>query len=58
MVLGGDLNLRAPVVTGFAHAAGHSVDHLFVRPANVAAPGRTLDRGPLSDHLPLLAEVA
>ena len=26
--------------------------------ANVAAPGRTLDRGPLSDHLPLLAEVA
>jgi endonuclease/exonuclease/phosphatase family metal-dependent hydrolase len=58
VVLGGDLNLRAPVVPGFAHAAGHSVDHLFVRPANVAAPGRTLDRGPLSDHLPLLAEVA
>ena len=58
MVLGGDLNLRAPGVPGFAHAAGHSVDHLFVRPANVAAPARTLDRGPLSDHLPLLAEVA
>jgi endonuclease/exonuclease/phosphatase family metal-dependent hydrolase len=58
VVLGGDLNLRAPVVPGFAHAVGHSVDHLFVRPANVTAPGRTLDRGPLSDHLPLLAEVA
>jgi endonuclease/exonuclease/phosphatase family metal-dependent hydrolase len=58
VVLGGDLNLRAPVVPGFTHAAGHSVDHLFVRLANVTAPGRTLDRGPLSDHLPLLAEVA
>jgi endonuclease/exonuclease/phosphatase family metal-dependent hydrolase len=58
VVLGGDLNLRAPVVRGFAHVAGHSVDHLFVRPASAAAPGRTLDRGPLSDHLPLLAEVA
>lgn len=58
LVLGGDLNLRAPVVSGFTHAAGHGVDHLFVRPATVAAPGRTLDRGPLSDHLPLLAEVA
>jgi endonuclease/exonuclease/phosphatase family metal-dependent hydrolase len=58
VVLGGDLNLRAPVVPGFTHVAGHSVDHLFVRAANVAAAGRTLDRGPLSDHLPLLAEVA
>jgi endonuclease/exonuclease/phosphatase family metal-dependent hydrolase len=58
VVLGGDLNTRVPSIPAFAHAAGHSVDHLFVRPANVAAPGRTLDRGPLSDHLPLLAEVA
>ena len=58
VVLGGDLNTRAPVIPAFAHAAGHSVDHLFVRLANVAAPGRTLDRGPLSDHLPLVAEVA
>ncbi|HEX6696993.1 MAG TPA: endonuclease/exonuclease/phosphatase family protein [Solirubrobacteraceae bacterium] len=58
VVLGGDLNTRVPAVPAFAHAAGHSVDHLFVRSANVAAPGRTLDRGPLSDHLPLLAEVA
>src|SRR6187200_151122 len=56
VVLGGDLNTRAPVIPAFAHAAGHSVDHLFVRLANVAAPGRTLDRGPLSDHLPLLGE--
>jgi endonuclease/exonuclease/phosphatase family metal-dependent hydrolase len=58
VVLGGDLNTRAPVLPAFTHAAGHSVDHLFVRLANVPAPGRTLDRGPLSDHLPLVAEVA
>lgn len=58
IVLGGDLNTRAPIAPGFAHAAGHSVDHVLVRPANVAAPGRTLERGPLSDHLPVLAEVA
>ena len=58
VVLGGDLNLRAPVLPAFTHAAGHGVDHLFARLVNVAAPGRTLDRGPLSDHLPLLAEVA
>jgi endonuclease/exonuclease/phosphatase family metal-dependent hydrolase len=58
VVLGGDLNTRAPVLPAFTHAAGHSVDHLFVRLASVPAPGRTLDRGPLSDHLPLVAEVA
>ena len=58
VVLGGDLNTRTPIAPGFAHAAGHSVDHVLVRPANVAAPGRTLERGPLSDHLPVLAEVA
>ena len=58
VVLGGDLNTRHPRAPGFEVVAGHSVDHLFVRLANVAAPERTLDRGSLSDHLPLLAEVA
>jgi endonuclease/exonuclease/phosphatase family metal-dependent hydrolase len=57
-VLGGDLNTRAPVVPAFTHAAGHSVDHVFAKPLRAARPGRTLERGPLSDHLPLLAEVA
>ena len=58
VVLGGDLNTRTPAAPGFAHVAGHGVDHVFARLANAAAPGRTLDRGPLSDHLPVLAEVA
>jgi endonuclease/exonuclease/phosphatase family metal-dependent hydrolase len=58
VVLGGDLNTRAPVAPGFEPAAGHSVDHVLVRLLRVGGPGRTLDRGPLSDHLPVLAEVA
>jgi endonuclease/exonuclease/phosphatase family metal-dependent hydrolase len=58
VVLGGDLNTHQPRAAGFAHAAGHGVDHVLARPATTVAPGRTLDRGPLSDHLPLLAEVA
>ena len=57
VVLGGDLNLLAPVATGFAHTAGSGVDHLLARALRAAGPGRTLDRGPLSDHLPLVVEV-
>jgi endonuclease/exonuclease/phosphatase family metal-dependent hydrolase len=56
-VLGGDLNLLAPTAAGFTHAAGSGVDHVMARPLGAARPGRTLDRGPLSDHLPLLVEV-
>jgi endonuclease/exonuclease/phosphatase family metal-dependent hydrolase len=57
VVLGGDLNLLEPAVPGFAHVAGHSVDHLLVGPPRAAGPGRTLDRGRLSDHVPLAVEV-
>jgi endonuclease/exonuclease/phosphatase family metal-dependent hydrolase len=57
-ILAGDMNTRAPVAPGFAHAAGHGVDHVLVGGLEVVAPGRTLDRGTLSDHCPVLAEVA
>jgi endonuclease/exonuclease/phosphatase family metal-dependent hydrolase len=57
-ILGGDMNTHRPAVPGFALAASHDVDHVLVRGLEVAAPGRTLDRGPLSDHVPVLAEVA
>jgi endonuclease/exonuclease/phosphatase family metal-dependent hydrolase len=57
-ILGGDMNTHAPDAPGLAHAAGHGVDHILVRGLDVAAPGRTLDRGNLSDHCPVLAEVA
>jgi endonuclease/exonuclease/phosphatase family metal-dependent hydrolase len=58
VVLGGDFNTRAPAVPGFAHAGGDGVDHVFARAASVGAPARTLKRGPLSDHAPVLAHVA
>jgi endonuclease/exonuclease/phosphatase family metal-dependent hydrolase len=58
VVLGGDLNTRAPVAPGFTLVAGHDVDHVLVQPASAARAGRTLPRGRLSDHAPVLAEVA
>jgi len=57
VVLGGDLNTRIPHVPGLEHVAGHSVDHILVRPAHATTPGRTLDRGHLSDHLPVQSRV-
>jgi endonuclease/exonuclease/phosphatase family metal-dependent hydrolase len=57
-ILGGDMNTHIPTAPGFAHAAGHGVDHVLVRGLEVAAPGRVLDRGALSDHCPVLAELA
>jgi endonuclease/exonuclease/phosphatase family metal-dependent hydrolase len=58
VVLGGDLNTRAPVVPGFAHAGGDGVDHVFAQAVSVGAPARTLECGALSDHAPVLARVA
>jgi endonuclease/exonuclease/phosphatase family metal-dependent hydrolase len=57
-ILGGDMNTRQPTAPGFAHVAGHGVDHVLVRGLEATSPGRTLDRGTLSDHCPVLAEVA
>jgi endonuclease/exonuclease/phosphatase family metal-dependent hydrolase len=57
-ILGGDMNTRQPTAPGFAYVAGHGVDHVLVRGLEAASPGRTLDRGNLSDHCPVLAEVA
>jgi endonuclease/exonuclease/phosphatase family metal-dependent hydrolase len=53
-VFGGDLNLRDPVVPGFAGAAHHWVDHVFIR-GLVARESEVLDAGALSDHRPVLA---
>jgi endonuclease/exonuclease/phosphatase family metal-dependent hydrolase len=58
VVLGGDLNLRAPTAGGLAHAAGHSVDHVLVRGLRVAAAPEQLVRGALSDHVPLRVSLA
>jgi endonuclease/exonuclease/phosphatase family metal-dependent hydrolase len=57
--LGGDLNLRgAPTAFGYAHLAGHDVDHVLGRGLTVVERGRTLPHGALSDHAPLTVVVA
>jgi endonuclease/exonuclease/phosphatase family metal-dependent hydrolase len=57
-LLGGDLNLPDPRVDGFADAGGHRIDRFLLRGAwSAAAPPRTLDRGVLSDHVPVAIEV-
>jgi endonuclease/exonuclease/phosphatase family metal-dependent hydrolase len=54
-LLGGDFNLRMPAPAGFQHAGGHGVDHVLIAGGLVpAGPARTLDRGILSDHQPVL----
>jgi endonuclease/exonuclease/phosphatase family metal-dependent hydrolase len=57
-LLGGDANVVDPAVEGFADAGGHRIDRFFVRGGlePVVAP-RTLERGGLSDHAPVLIEV-
>jgi endonuclease/exonuclease/phosphatase family metal-dependent hydrolase len=57
VVLGGDLNTRHPLAPGFDAVAGHSVDHVLARRLQGGGPGRTLERGRLSDHAPVLAHV-
>jgi endonuclease/exonuclease/phosphatase family metal-dependent hydrolase len=52
-VLGGDFNLRHLELAGLTHAAGHDVDHIFAAGLRPKGEGRTLARGPLSDHEPL-----
>ncbi|MEA2385345.1 MAG: hypothetical protein QOH72_5316 [Solirubrobacteraceae bacterium] len=54
-VIGGDLNLRGePTAFGYRHLAGHGVDHVLGRDLRAAGRGRTLPRGTLSDHAPLM----
>jgi endonuclease/exonuclease/phosphatase family metal-dependent hydrolase len=57
-MLGGDFNLRAPAVDGFADAGGYYVDHVLVSGA-VVPVGSThaLDAGRLSDHRPVAVTV-
>src|SRR4051812_7745907 len=56
-VLGGDFNVRRPGASGFTPAGGHGVDHVLVRHLRPAGPARVLERGPLSDHAPVLVEL-
>ncbi|MGZ4193436.1 MAG: endonuclease/exonuclease/phosphatase family protein [Solirubrobacteraceae bacterium] len=58
VLLGGDFNLRDPLWPGFKRVAGHDVDHIFIAGTMAAAgAGEVLDRGTLSDHAPVAADV-
>ena len=56
VVLGGDTNVRRPRADGFAVAGGHGVDHVLVRGFE-RVRASVLERGPLSDHAPVLVEL-
>jgi len=58
IVLGGDFNIRNPDLPGFAQAAGHDVDFIFVRGLTPAGASEVLDHGELSDHAPVVATAA
>jgi endonuclease/exonuclease/phosphatase family metal-dependent hydrolase len=58
VVLGGDFNVRRPGAPGFTAAGGHGVDHVLVRHLHATGRAEVLDRGPLSDHAPVLVELA
>jgi endonuclease/exonuclease/phosphatase family metal-dependent hydrolase len=57
LVLGGDLNITGrPELPGLRHAAGNFVDHIYatgLEPAGSAV----LERGELSDHAPVVADL-
>jgi endonuclease/exonuclease/phosphatase family metal-dependent hydrolase len=57
LVLGGDFNVHGLVLAGFTHAAGSGPDHVFVSGLAQGGPGEIPDRGRLSDHAPVIAEV-
>ena len=54
LVVGGDFNVVRPQLPGLVRVASARVDHLYARGLTSATSGELLDRGPLSDHRPLL----
>jgi endonuclease/exonuclease/phosphatase family metal-dependent hydrolase len=58
IVLGGDFNVRELSLEGFSHAAGHDVDHVYLRGLEpVTGTAQTLEHGELSDHAPVVITV-
>jgi endonuclease/exonuclease/phosphatase family metal-dependent hydrolase len=58
LVLGGDFNIRGLALDGYASAAAHDVDYVFVRGLSIASVAEVLDRGRLSDHAPVAVTIA
>jgi endonuclease/exonuclease/phosphatase family metal-dependent hydrolase len=58
LVLGGDFNIRGLALDGYACAAAHDVDYVFVRGLSVTSDAEVVDRGRLSDHAPVAVTIA
>ncbi|HUA70132.1 MAG TPA: endonuclease/exonuclease/phosphatase family protein [Solirubrobacteraceae bacterium] len=58
VVFGGDFNIRGLTLDGFACAAAHDVDYVFVRGLRAVSGAEVLDRGRLSDHAPVAVTIA
>jgi endonuclease/exonuclease/phosphatase family metal-dependent hydrolase len=56
-VLGGDFNIRHPLLGGFEYAGGYSVDHVLARGLAPVGPAEVLERGRLSDHAPVRVDL-
>ena len=56
-VLGGDFNVAPLELPGFEWAGGHGVDQVFVSGGLTGAGTQVLERGRLSDHVPVLVSV-
>jgi endonuclease/exonuclease/phosphatase family metal-dependent hydrolase len=58
LVLGGDFNIHGLALDAFELAASHEVDYVFARGLQpVASSAAVLERGRLSDHAPVVAEL-
>lgn len=58
VLLGGDFNVRKPVARGFETIGGHGVDHVLGHGLRAQAGPTMPQRGPLSDHAPVIVLVA
>jgi endonuclease/exonuclease/phosphatase family metal-dependent hydrolase len=56
-LLGGDFNVRGPVVPGFEHLGGHGVDHVLGHGLRAAGVPEIPDRCRLSDHAAVIVTV-
>ena len=57
-IIGADCNTRTPSFPGFRHCGGHVLDHVFARGLQRTGPVELPDRDGLSDHVPVLVELA
>jgi endonuclease/exonuclease/phosphatase family metal-dependent hydrolase len=58
VLLGGDMNVPDPRIDGFADGGGHGIDRVLLHGLRPAGPAEVLERDGLSDHAPVLLEIA